>query len=189
MQWTLCVKGGEYMKYTKVEGSPIRAEDAQDIGNRIEQIITKKGKIEPIDIVEDSKSENSPFNKYIKWDNLKAANLYRLHQARKIIGSVTIIVEQLPNIPQRAFVNITTEKEGSHYVTLQSAMSEPEYAQQLIEEAEDAFNLWYEQYNSYTQLRELWKPIKPHINKIHEHFEKLKLKQAKMAKMPFGATA
>jgi hypothetical protein len=67
----------------------IPAEKAVKIFEEIEQ---KFGKLTPETLVEHSKNKKSPLYKLFEWDNEKAADKWRLQQARMLINNVEVTV-------------------------------------------------------------------------------------------------
>jgi hypothetical protein len=57
---------------------------------------SKKGKLEPDQVIEEAVAEESPAHYYFEWDNEIAGPAYRLSQARELISRIKFIVEQ-PN--------------------------------------------------------------------------------------------
>lgn len=81
--------------------------DAQKAGEELDRIYTKHGKLEPSDIVEESRNENAPLHPCFEWDDQKAANKYRESQAMLIVRSI-VTVQESNGSPQqvRAFVHV-----------------------------------------------------------------------------------
>lgn len=51
------------------------------------------GVLTPDAVVNDAKSAKSPLHRYFEWDDKKAADRYRLEQARELIRSVKVHIE------------------------------------------------------------------------------------------------
>ncbi len=112
-----------------------KQEDAQVFGERLEKIGTlHKGKIKPIDVVNDAAISNSPFHDYFVWDDTVAGQKYRLQQARELISNVVevVIIEGTPQ-KQRSFFNVIDSKSEKVYVTLSKAVSTKSYRNQLLD--------------------------------------------------------
>ena len=121
-------------KYYARMGANFKKELAQKYGKRLETIATKnKGKIKPITVVEDARSNSSPFHNYFVWDDTKAAEKYRLQQARELINHIVevIVIEGKPST-QRSFFNVVNGGGERVYVTLQKAVTTKSYRLQLI---------------------------------------------------------
>jgi len=59
---------------------------------RIHELENSKGQITPQRVVQDAKSKKSPLHALFDWDRQRAAEKWWLHQAREILGSVTVPV-------------------------------------------------------------------------------------------------
>lgn len=81
--------------------------EAQKAGEELDRIYTKHGKLEPSDIVEESRNENAPLHPCFEWDDQKAANKYRESQAMLIVRSIVTVQESNESPQQvRAFVHV-----------------------------------------------------------------------------------
>lgn len=81
--------------------------EAQKAGEELDRIYTKHGKLEPSDIVEESRNENAPLHPCFEWDDQKAANKYRESQAMLIVRSIVTVQESNEGPQQvRAFVHV-----------------------------------------------------------------------------------
>ena len=61
--------------------------------NRLEALYAKKGKLTTAQVLADAAKPRSPLHKEFTWDNSKAANEYRLIQARKLIRRYNVTVQ------------------------------------------------------------------------------------------------
>ncbi len=126
-------------KYKARKGSKFQKKDAQVIGETIEKLKEKKGYVKTEDIVESARIKKSPLHKYFEWDNSKAAQKYRLQQARGMISSVVeVIVVSEEKVEQRSFFSVTAKTNGNSekvYVTLKDAVETTDYRKQLLNQA------------------------------------------------------
>lgn len=73
----------------------------------------------PSIVVEEARKRTSPIHALFVWDNDKAANAYRVHQARKLIGMLEIVhVEQRSgrSTSSRAFYSVVASDGGRGYM-------------------------------------------------------------------------
>ncbi len=63
------------------------------------------GDVVPQKIVDDAKPKNAPLHEEFEWNGRKAANAFRLYQARKVIQSIEIVHAKIP--PTRAYEAVT----------------------------------------------------------------------------------
>jgi hypothetical protein len=126
----------------------ISRKDATVVIRELRQIEASDGLITPRAVVQRAKTTKSPLHKFFEWDNDKAADKYREHQARALICSVYVRnaeTEDAPNV--RAFVNIKAEEEGSEtslqgYVGMQTALANPSMQQHILDYARNQLVMW-----------------------------------------------
>ncbi len=112
----------------------------------LRQLEKQHGVIRPADLVEYARPEDSRLHSLFEWDDAKAAQKYRLWEARQIIVNVYININESK---VQAFQNIvvTTPKGKTQgYYSTQKILSKEEMRKQLIEtckqEAMYFFNKW-----------------------------------------------
>ena len=66
--------------------------DANKVVDELNRIESKNGLLNPISILNEARNENSILHPLFEWDNNKAAEQYRLQQARNIINNIEIII-------------------------------------------------------------------------------------------------
>jgi len=59
---------------------------------QLDAIYAENGVLEPKGVLQDARREKSPLHAYFEWDDKKAANAYRLTQARELIASYEIVM-------------------------------------------------------------------------------------------------
>ena len=123
-------------KFKARTGAPFSVKDAQKIGEELD-LIKSKTELNPNNIVERAKNPKSVLHNYFEWDSTKAAEQYRLQQARNIVNHIVeVIVIRGENVEQKAFFNVNTNEGTNVYVTLTEAIKTPSYRKQLIKEME-----------------------------------------------------
>jgi hypothetical protein len=107
----------------------------------------------PEDIVTAARDEASPAHRYFEWNDQKAAQQYRLEQARYILR--VIHVEIAPQETIRAFHSVHIDEMSStdrQYVSLKQVQSNDRFRQQIIEGALSELRLWQRRYRQYSEL-------------------------------------
>ena len=97
------------MIYKFKEGYRVTGVKAQDVGDELQRLRDRDGKIETLLLVREAKKERSPIHGAFEWDDSVAAHQHRLYQARQLIKSINIIVEDRP---EPAFVHIKIDNNG-----------------------------------------------------------------------------
>ena len=121
-------------KYEARAGASIKKKEAQIYGERLSHIASKnKGKITPTAVVNDGKNIFSPFHNYFEWNDRKASDQYRLHQARVLINHIVevVVIKGIPS-KQRSFFNVRNGGGKTVYVTLKTAVTNKSYRLQLL---------------------------------------------------------
>ena len=69
---------------------------SKDIESAIQRIYERDGEVKPTTVVREARDKSSPLHGVFEWNDSKAAQQYRLNQARRIIRAVKITVEEQP---------------------------------------------------------------------------------------------
>lgn len=165
------------MIYKPVRGSSITVEQAQKFGEQIEALIeANDGSIVVTQVVDDAKHEDSPLHEFFEWNDQRAAERYRLNQARYILRSIEVMIkaEDGQENTVRAFHHVTVDdsftsarNKAEHVVvTIQRAMSEEDLRKQIIEEALRQLQAWQRKYRQYKELGAIIKAIDEIVGEI-----------------------
>lgn len=138
--------------------------DAQQCGERIEQLELKHGVITPVIVLQDAKKKGSPLHGGFEWDDSEAAAKYRLDQARYILRQMVVITENQDEVTSiRAFVSVEVpgvdEEKESVYTTITHAMSDPELRQQVLLRAYRELQQWSDRYRNLSEFSVIRKVI------------------------------
>lgn len=132
---------------------------AQIAAERLSMIRDNMGVITPRHVVDDATSDNSPLHKCFEWDDTKAADNYRLGQARGLIGA--LIVAQVDDAPvkkeTRAFVHI--ENSGARYEPIQVAMAHGDMRAEVLSRAQHEIKMWRARYSALSEFAEIHSKI------------------------------
>lgn len=138
--------------------SGAKAQNADAVGHRLEELREKfKGELTPADVVADARSHNSPLNSFFEWNDGKAADQYRLQQARSLIRAVVAVVVSAGAPAQRvqAFVHIP-EAGTPHYRATDHAMSQERTRDMVLMQAFKEFRAWQKRYEHLAELADLF---------------------------------
>lgn len=113
-----------------------------------------EGVLSPENVVEAARPLDSPLHSKFEWDNSKAAENYRLWQARQLIRiTVEYIGAEESNVPAHVFVSLTTDrKEDGGYRLVRAVLDDPDQRQQLMSDALADMQRFQQK---YSQLKEL----------------------------------
>ena len=130
---------------------------AQDAGEHIEELCNKHGSITAKLLLDDSRPVDAVLHPCYEWDDLKAAEKYRLHQSKQIIGNlVTIeVVNNQPIAPTVAFVTINDRNKKAEYQPVEVALSDEESKYQVMKNAVAELKMFQRKYQKLLDLAKL----------------------------------
>lgn len=168
-------------KYYARPNTQFTDEDAAIIGAYLDEMFPEHN-YTPKEIVDLAEDPESPIHEYFEWDNTRAAALYRLQQARKLIGCVVEIVGST-NIPKAVSVVVRTEggEKKRTYMDTKKAMETPSAWQQVLQEALRQIKAWRERYARFKELEGIFNEVDKTIEEI-ERCRKQKQKQSQRKK-------
>lgn len=140
--------------------------DAQTAGEELNRIYEKHGELEPADVVEESKDENAPLHDCFEWDDVKAAQNYRIYQAGKLIRCVVHVVEDEKTkdpIQTRAYVHVQNT-----YRPISVVIESKDMVDEMMETAMSELNSFRKKYSNLQALSRIF----IEIDKINEKFKK-----------------
>lgn len=141
----------------------IPKKNIQVVVRALERIEEEHGVITPETVVATARPASSPLHGYFEWNNTKAADKYRLWQARMLIRSVSVVYEMDGDgKSNRGFVNMTVtvdNKPERGYIGIARAMSDDELREQLLKQAKQEAQEWRRRYNNLTELSEVFAAI------------------------------
>ena len=142
--------------------------------NRVKAELDKlavDGKLTAQAVVDAAREESSPLHGYFEWDDNKAANEYRLLQARKLIRVVVQPCEPLDNQPMHVYQSLVTDRvvPGGGYRTTEAILSTEAWRNTLLEQAKRELVGVRNKYASLTELAKVWTAIDTVTPKLIEH--------------------
>lgn len=148
--------------------------DAQAVGDKLTEIKERDGAITPDAVVQEAKPKKSVLHGYFEWDDSKAANEFRLNQARHLTRNIIAVSykEGEPAESYRAFTHISravTESPG-YYSTIDT-MRDDERRVYVLSKIRDLLQSTYrklQEYRSYEELSEVLEAIESFDNQYAE---------------------
>ena len=126
--------------------------DAQKVAD---EIVSIGESATPEEIVEKARGTGTELHKCFEWDDTKAAEKYRLHQARQVIHHLVIKQEeQSDEKPEIHFFHKTENNAG--YKTTMFIMSNPDEYQKLLARAYQELRWFKEKYKTLSELDEIF---------------------------------
>lgn len=137
--------------------------EAQKAGEELERIKTQYGGIVPKAVVDVSRPEDAVLHNCFDWNDETAAEAYREVQAREIIRNVIVVKttndDESKSITVRAFVPVLEDKKPKKYITIDEAMADDEFRQQIIQQALKELISFKTKYGHLKELSEVFEAI------------------------------
>lgn len=152
--------------------------DAQAVGNHLERIKDQAKTLTPEIVLEDARNQKSPLHKFFEWDDSKAAEQHRLHQAGHLIRSVQVTfidseppqerqinLSAIPDAPKpaprpvRAFLPVKSDGGERSYVGTREAMGDPAMRRQVLERAHSELDSVARKYRELQELSDVFKAL------------------------------
>ena len=143
--------------------TPLYKVSAQTAGEHIEELDATYGEVTPRILLEDSRPDDALLHPLYEWDDEKAAEKYRLHQSKNILGNLVIVsVSDNQNQeneiePVRAFVSVNDRNEKASYRPTVVAMSDEETKYQVLKNASAELKMFERKYRNLLDVGELLK--------------------------------
>ncbi len=156
--------------YYASPGSHLTDADARVIGPVLQKLAAQ-GKSDVPSIVEAARSPKSPLHPYVEWDDAKAAEAHREHQANYLAKSVFVKVVSAGGEERsmRAFLPVFVDVNGAkserrHFLPLSVVKGEPDLSSQVLQDARRGLRAWYTRYKDYRdEFDDVFRPVFPAI--------------------------
>lgn len=118
-----------------------------------------RGILRPGDVVEYARDQKTALHELFEWDDGKAAEEYRLEQARQVIRcTVHLIEDEQP--PVRAYVSLQDDrKAGNSYRSIEEVLASPKLREALLSQALREANSWQKRYERLNELKPVFRAI------------------------------
>jgi hypothetical protein len=133
------------------EGYPAKVK-ASVAHKELTRLANSHGRVTPEVVVQDARRSESPLHEAFEWDDTQAANDWRMHQARGLIGSLVIEVEDRP---VRAFQVVLSDEQRA-YVGTEDVLVDPILREQVVSRALREFKSWRKRYETLHELSDIF---------------------------------
>lgn len=153
----------------------VKDAEVKRIDQEVATLLKKQGgSLQAEDIVRAAKFRGSPLNKHFQWDDERAAEKYRLAQARTVLKTVkAIVVTTLGEKKVPKYVNVRRSegvknilKKRRGYIPLDVALYHDEPRDQILGYALNQVTLWKERYEIYKELAPIFNAIEKVKSKL-----------------------
>lgn len=139
-------------------GSERKGGDVQAIGQILSDLVQQHGdRLKPSVIVDAARPETSPLHSQFTWDDVKAADLYRRQEARMVMNSIRVVVDE-DSEPQPMFISVIEtvfDEPDRAYVTTARAMRDAELTAQILQQARRDIASFRQRYGHLKELAEV----------------------------------
>lgn len=127
--------------------------DAQVIGTALEDIRQGSGgALRPRAVVDAAAKPDHPLHPHFEWDDEKAADKYRMDQARTIIRAIRRVDDD--DVPRRAFISIH-DTSGTSYRPLGDVINSHDLQLKVLQKAESDLQAWENRYADLLEICDL----------------------------------
>lgn len=131
------------------------------VGEIVNSIAEQEGGCPPIRLVESATPEDSPIHQLFTWDDDKAASSWRTHEARQVIGCLTIRVQvgdEEKKVP--AFLSVghdlARQARGEGYRPVAVVIGDRDWSEEALSEAMGRLQALRSRYESLEALSPVW---------------------------------
>lgn len=159
-------------------GSHLPRKDAKAIGKHLAQLHNEAGSLTAQHVVDDARSRKSPLHQLFEWDNDKAAEAHRRHQAQRLIRDVVIVYETRSgdkHEAMNAYVKLrsTEDDDATPYLATPQVLSDSDLRERLLRQALTDADDWRRRYRELEEL-----------SQVFDALDKVKTQPRKAAKKP-----
>lgn len=151
--------------YKWKSASYIRA-SAQDAGEMCEKLAAE-GRLTAKALLDANRPKEAPLHKAFEWNDRKAAEAYRLHQARHIISCI-VRVDEKTGQPQQVRAYFTLERKDPQYYSTDLILADEEKSALLEKSALSELKAFQKK---YTAIREKLEPVYDAIDIVQMNLE------------------
>lgn len=155
------------MKYSYRENNGYKGLDPDVLGSELEKIRKKHGTLTPDVTVQEAASPKSPLHPHYEWDDKKAAQEHRLDQARKMIRSIYIVIEDRPDYQIPAHINIQGDQGATRgYFPVEEVMADPAMRAEALRRIWENLSRLRRFYSHIEEFSRVWEAIEETGKKI-----------------------
>jgi hypothetical protein len=134
--------------------------DPQLIGEALDAIrISTGGSLHPQNVVAEARNPRSVLHPHFEWNDAKAAEAFRVDQARALIRSIRVIDEAADDRPRPAFLSIRAD-DGVGYRAFKDVLSSRDLRERLLAQAERDLESWTLRYRELKDIVSLVEPAR-----------------------------
>lgn len=129
------------------------------------------GVLVPAVVIDRARSPRSPLHSVFQWDDTKAADEYRIWQARELIQrTFRVISVNGKEMKVQVFVSLKPDRNvpGGGYREMSFVLSNEDMRSQLLKQAIEEMKFFAEKYASLRELARVFQAIRSVRRKLHD---------------------
>jgi hypothetical protein len=133
---------------------------AQVVGERLESLRQEHGGLTARVVVDDARDKSSVLHPAFEWNDKRAAEHWRLEQARHLIAAVTVVRDDTAAAePIRAFVVVKDDEGDQSYESVTVALADPSKRAQVLSRARRELEAWRDRYAELEEFAAVFSAI------------------------------
>jgi hypothetical protein len=165
------------IRYIFREDEPLRIKaagkaDPQIIGEALDEIAAGQGigGLDPKPVVDAARSSNHPLHPHFEWDDAKAAESFRLDQARNLISLVRVVDAESKDGTSRAWQSIRGDA-GVSYRHITEIKSSLDLQTALLRQADRELEAFQKRFRELTEVCDLVAQARKKVEARMQKFE------------------
>lgn len=127
---------------------------------------SNKGLLDPVKVVAFARNKATALHKCFTWDNTKAAQEYRIWEARQLIRVHVVMLPQAPQTPVRAWVSMRGDRGKGGYRRIEDVMNDASLRASMLEQAAADMELFQQKYGVLDELGDIFAAMEQTRRKI-----------------------
>lgn len=131
----------------------------------------ERGQLRPEAVVEHAVSPKSAIHHCFTWDDRRASHNWRLHEARVLIRTYTVVIDQDPTpIKTRAYVSLRSARvQGTGYTPIRRVLSDATMHAELLQNALQVLEEAERRYGHLMELRAIFQEVRKVRRRTPKH--------------------
>lgn len=126
----------------------------------LRSLVSRKGILKPEDVVEKARDPKSAMHDSFVWDDTRAAELYRIEQARGLLQITVEMLSENSDHPTRVFVSLSNDRTRGGYRSMVEVLSDKELRARLLRDALDEMQRFEQRYHDLKELAAVFAAVR-----------------------------
>jgi hypothetical protein len=126
----------------------------------LRSLVSRKGILKPEDVVDKARDPLSAMHASFEWDDSRAAELYRIEQARGLLQVTVEVLAGNSDHPSRIFVSLTSDRTEGGYRSMATVLSDGELRARLLNDALEEMQRFEQRYRDLKELAAVFAAVR-----------------------------